>query len=863
MPDIEQEIRTWLHQQQDWLQEAVEKLLASGILADSDIQVITERLKTTSRQKVTTHRTFEGIGTTSASSTVVHLLEIGDICGIENLCPHSPLKFGAGNLAVIYGPNGSGKTGYVRILKRACGKPHAKELKSNVFEGRPAKQQCQIRYSLAGSEQLATWLVNDTPIQDLRAVDVFDADAATFYISQEKAISYTPPTVTLFKALATVCDKVKTRLQFERDRLVSTLPYLPPEYRTTNAGKVYVALRYDHSEQEIQFLTQWGKDNEEELKKLTERLNAVDPAKLAHLKRKTQSQLDQLGVELKNTASAAGPQQLETLRNSRREAHQRRKIATEAAAAQLGSAKLDGIGTETWNALWRAARLYSQTAYPELEFPVTENGALCVLCHQELTQEAHNRLQEFEVFVQGAVETEAKSAEKAYIELLEGLPTQWNEEEIRTRCQAAGLTEEGWAENLSTFWTQVGKTGNDLRNDEKDAEAIAIEPPDEVMTEIAKRTALLEREAMQYDDDSENFDREKATQDRLDMEALRWTAQQATSIHCEIARLKRVKEYENWERLANSHKISVKAGDIAEKVITQAYVDRFNQELETLGASRIKVEIIKTRTKKGQALHGLRLKGVEFTEDAPETVLSEGERRVVSLAAFLADVAEKPYSAPFVFDDPISSLDQNFEWKVATRLAQLARSRQVLVFTHRLSLYGAMEDAAKKVGEEWKKRNLQQCCIESFLGTVGHPADDEVWNVNTKKGNNILLTRLDEAKKASKSGDANAYRTRAQGICSDFRKLIERTVEDDLLNQVVRRHRRSVTTDNRLKLLSSITPDDCNFIDNLMTKYSGYEHSQPDEAPIPLPDEPELRKDLESLKKWREDFKKRPPEDGV
>ena len=166
------------------------------------------------------------------------------------------------------------------------------------------------------------------------------------------------------------------------------------------------------------------------------------------------------------------------------------------------------------------------------------------------------------------------------------------------------------------------------------------------------------------------------------------------------------------------------AGHVAEKVITQAYVDRFNRELRLLGASRIKVELIKTQTKKGQALHGLRLKGVQpTTENTPEAVLSEGERRVVSLAAFLADVAEKPHAAPFIFDDPISSLDQEFEWYVATRLAKLAQSRQVLVFTHRLSLYGAMEDAARKVGEDWKRKNLQQRCIESFSGATGHPAD--------------------------------------------------------------------------------------------------------------------------------------------
>ena len=174
-----------------------------------------------------------------------------------------------------------------------------------------------------------------------------------------------------------------------------------------------------------------------------------------------------------------------------------------------------------------------------------------------------------------------------------------------------------------------------------------------------------------------------------------------------------------------------------------------------------------------------------------------------------------------------------------------------------------MEDAAKKVGEEWKRKHLEQRCIESFSGAAGHPADDAFWNANTKKGNNILLAGLDEAKKAAETEGSNAYRIHAQAICTDFRKLLERTVEDDLLNQVVRRHRRSVTTDNRLNPLANITPEDCRFIDNLMTKYSSYEHSQSQEAPTFLPDEQELRTDLESLKAWREDFKKRPPENGV
>jgi hypothetical protein len=46
-------------------------------------------------------------------------------------------------------------------------------------------------------------------------------------------------------------------------------------------------------------------------------------------------------------------------------------------------------------------------------------------------------------------------------------------------------------------------------------------------------------------------------------------------------------------------------------------------------------------------------------------------------------------------------------------------------------------------------------------------------------------------------------------------------------------------------------------LDSLMTKYSGFEHSQPSESPIELPEPNELLADLTALKDWREDYSKR------
>ncbi len=60
-------------------------------------------------------------------------------------------------------------------------------------------------------------------------------------------------------------------------------------------------------------------------------------------------------------------------------------------------------------------------AYPEKAFPVTD-AARCVLCHQELSEIAQERLHAFENFVQSKLAAEATEAESAYTQAKIQLP---------------------------------------------------------------------------------------------------------------------------------------------------------------------------------------------------------------------------------------------------------------------------------------------------------------------------------------------------------------------------------------------------------------------------------------------------------
>jgi hypothetical protein len=85
-------------------------------------------------------------------------------------------------------------------------------------------------------------------------------------------------------------------------------------------------------------------------------------------------------------------------------------------------------------------------------------------------------------------------------------------------------------------------------------------------------------------------------------------------------------------------------------------------------------------------------------------------------------------------------------------------------------------------------------------------------------------------------------------------------IEIELMSDVIQRYRRSVQTMGKIGNLAKISPEDCRLFDDLMTKYSRYEHSQPLEAPVPLPEPSELEEDFNLLKLWAEDFKQRKPQ---
>lgn len=87
------------------------------------------------------------------------------------------------------------------------------------------------------------------------------------------------------------------------------------------------------------------------------------------------------------------------------------KAAIIASQETLSEEPLHGTGDNAWQLLYNAAKKYStELAYPGKDFPVIEDGGLCVLCMQPLSNEAKLRMQKFKKFMEDTTQKQVEMA---------------------------------------------------------------------------------------------------------------------------------------------------------------------------------------------------------------------------------------------------------------------------------------------------------------------------------------------------------------------------------------------------------------------------------------------------------------------
>lgn len=729
------------------------------------------------------------------------------------------------NICLLFGNNGCGKSTLINLLKNVCGSRDAKDVRSNVFE-EPKPSSTSVSYRT--NEEITFEWSQGKSCPDLAGLQFFDS---TYYRLYEKAgaeILLEPKLLAVLGEMVDSLNLFKSHIDGEKRKIEETL-ILPERYKETDTYKSFIQATSIDFLDKIEEQSKLSSEEESELEAISKLLFSSDPS--------VDEKESELAIKcLKDFSGNMRDWFIQYSDEKRKDLIELKEkcisleLTVKQAEDEFKGNKLKGTGNDSWKTLWKVARDYSEKyAYPGVPFPNSGNDSLCVLCQQPLSDDAKKRFISFEDYVTSDIEKSLKAADT---ELLNSTPQPIWAWEMISSYLLKNKVPENIIVNIQTFYIWLLKRSDEIRNKRNCETGTRIFSLEQFNAFYEKSISALE--SKRDISHSVSVQRQTNVEREIMLSSRKWFSQNKQVFDCK-KKILRLSEFNT-----KTNKTSMLKTKMSSVLITDRFIKQFKEELEHIGAHKLRVEL-KISTDSGSSAHSIVLK--DATKSLPfSEILSEGERRAVSFAAFVAEMIVNFPEMPLVFDDPTNSMDSKYEAAIAKRIIKLSENRQIIVFTHRITMSSWIYS---KKGE--KIINCQRLMSEP----VGSINTDLSFILGNARAN--ANTLLEEAKRISKqSGNTTPAKSE---LATKIRKLLELVIEDVLLDGIVKRHEFGIKS-QKLPRMMGVKGEDFEFVHNMMSKYSSELHSQSAEASYPEVGIQEMIDDLEKIIKQISDIGK-------
>lgn len=856
------EILAWGSNLPEWQQDAIGRLFEKGSISAQDDSDLLALLKAEHGIPDPQNRVAKTLGAANIlvpvdTGMLTRLLSLCEVKHVNALAEKQTLAFDAAGLTVIYGDNGSGKSGYSRALKRACrarDQTEPIEPDARLPPGPPVRARARFEVQVDGAPAyFVDWVDGDAPPEELAAIAIFDSHCARAYVDAEGDFSYRPYGLDILNGLALACQRIKARLEEEQaSNEPTSAPFQHLANAATDVGALLSGLSANTSSAAVEALANVSAEELHDLEQMEKSLRQGNPKeKAAHLSM-CAARLQMLGSRCDQKLALVSDQaagELRALVLASSVAKQAAGLAAQQFVEIPGL--LPGTGGDAWKSLFDAARTFCIESHPDRSFPDLGAGSKCPLCQQPLGDGAA-RLTGFEEFITAAAEkdweqkrSKAQAARTAITEadfevgidsafrdelfaIDAALPVDCDSFVLALRQRASALTDAcepdgAWeplpatptspAKKLKLFWES-------MRSEAKALEAAAD----------AEARAALEERFKQLDARVKLAAVKAAVLDAIEKHKARISLQKC------LAAVK-------------TTGISNKAAELNEQVASQALEARLNGEFKRLNVGSLHVRL-KPFASRGKTYYKLALELPG--QQRPALILSEGEQRAVAIASFLAEIGISGAKGGIVFDDPVSSMDHKRRELVATRLAEEAGSRQVIVFTHDLYFLCLLDQEAKRLKVPKTTRGLHRS--SKGFGVC----DDKIpmAGMSSKDRVGMLKNMQVECATLHKNGDEREASELIRTAYGQLRITWERSIEDVLFRSVIARFNEGVAT-QRLREVEVLDEDHAT-IDAAMGKCSKFAaHDGAAIANVATPTPDALYDDIDAFDQWRKTIEAR------
>ena len=727
---------------------------------------------------------------------------VGNILGVNRLESEKALEVGE-KLTIVYGENGSGKSGYTRLLNNAFVSRGDKDILGDIYSNKNDPIHAEFSFNIDGEKKVFKYPENrkEFPFSTIRN---FDSKSATDDMMKESTVDFAPSELAFFDTFISGCSEIQKMLDNERGEKEEENPFIKFFQREGEALNTINLISEKSNVDDIRKKFLINDEEKEEIQEVK-----LEKAKLISLNIDTQ--FKQIGkvIQILNESREKAKTFNHIFSSDKIEEYMEKismlldskKILSKEGIEQFDIYEIERIGSLEWKEFIEVSKKY---------FDSIEEHKKCPLCGQDIT--TNELIHKYWAYLESNAEKNYKTYKSAIDKIKEEI------EKLDLEFVKESSIQESWlVENFKEITEKIDREFKQASlfrdkfiekmcdNDIQQKYApIDVSKLDDLIIKVNEKKNSLNQEKITREISLLT----KQEKDFLDKEKI---IELLPLIKNHIEKLK-------WIAIANKSKIKTriitnKQKELFEKYVTEDYLSLFRLECCKLNAD-FNAEIV-SRGSNGVSLKKLQIKG-----NAPGKILSEGEQRAIAIANFLTEVQMDNNNVGIVLDDPVCSLDHKRRTAIAERLLDESVKRQVVIFTHEISFFMELKALADKSNIPFIQENIRK--IGNVPGNIIQTIPWQGMNVKDRTGK--LKDDLQAITSIYHSGDMDKYYYKAKNWCELLRESWERAVEEILFNDSIQRYNPCVQT-QRLKK-APFSPELYEELENGMTQCSAWCHDQ-------------------------------------
>jgi recombinational DNA repair ATPase RecF len=611
------------------------------------------------------------------------LSRLDNVEGVNALVSNQVLEFHS-NLTIIYGVNGSGKSGYVRLLKNAFFSRAKEEISPNIYQEEANKQIKANMYFSSGNHTYHLVYPNDKNRTEFLQFSVFDKKCAITHLDGKNQYEFKPAGLLFFSSLIDAYKKVEQLLHaeiFQKNQSENFAAYFDGESEINGICQILSA------NTNIQLLRRYLPYTKEDAKKKEELIKQKAVLLTQNTEKEIQkvkellTQFGRLRTTLINVNRFFEQSSMDKIDLAILDYKTKEDISKKEGIQSFRAIVHYDINNTHWSDFIEAAERFA-TSQNE-DYP--SEGDPCILCQQPLTIEATQLIHKYWAYLKSEAEKNFKTAAD-YVGKIKEAYTDFNLNFLTSDSVCYQWLKDQKPEILGGIDVQIEELKSLRSNLVNDLTTYSNSQRRAIQIDTSGIDLLLQSFEEKIESLAKNNNKKEIHEVNIEIQKLNHR-EKLQELFPQIENyLERLKWASNAVAKKNklvTNKITLKEKELSKKYFHEEYITTFEEECKKLNGN-FGISISHTGSL------GSSFRQLNILSHNPSKILSEGEQKVISIADFLAEAKHSKVNRGILFDDPVTSLDDERKSHIAERLVKESTVRQVIIFTHDLMFVSSL-----------------------------------------------------------------------------------------------------------------------------------------------------------------------------